>query len=55
MEAVTPSGEDFSFKVEAFETEEGIRRDSCPHPGEKLYLHTQKQLQENIIIREKSI
>ena len=55
VEAVTPSGEDFSFKVEAFETEEGIRRDSCPHPGEKLYLHTQKQLQENIIIREKSI
>ena len=52
IEAVRPGGEDVPLQVLYFETEEGIRRDSCPHPGEKLYLITDVPLQQNDILRE---
>ena len=54
VEAITPSGGDFCFTVDAFETEDGIRRDACPHPGEKLYLLTEAELKDTYLIREKS-
>ena len=50
--AVRPGGEDVSLHVLAFETEDGVRRDSCPHPGEKLYLITDAPLRHNDILRE---
>ena len=52
VEAVRPGGQDVPLRILYFETEEGIRRDSCPHPGEKLYLATDVPLQPNDILRE---
>ena len=52
IEAVRPGGNDVPLRVLYCETEEGVRRDSCPHAGEKLYLITDVPLQQNDILRE---
>ncbi len=52
IQAVRPGGDDVPLHVLYFETEEGVRRDSCPHAGEKLYLVTDVPLQQNDILRE---
>ena len=53
LEAIGPGDRSIPFTVSAFETESGEIRKDCPHPGEKLYLHTNAVLHINDIIREK--
>ena len=38
IEAIRPGGENIPLTVDYFESEEGERRESCPHPEEKLYI-----------------
>ena len=52
VQAIRPDGSDIDFTVEAFVTEDGGIRTSCPHPGEKLYLKTEAELKEFDVIRE---
>ena len=52
IEAIRPGGEDLALSVDYFETEEGERRESCPHPEEKLYIHSGVRLQKFDILRK---
>ena len=52
IQAIRPDGSDLSFSVDAFYTEAGESRTSCPHPGEKLYLKTNADLREFDVLRE---
>lgn len=52
IQAIRPDGSDQELTVDAFCTEAGERRLSCPHPGEKLYLKTNAVLKESDILRE---
>ena len=54
IEAIRPDGTDIPLIVEAFISEEGVFMDSCPHPGQKLYLKTSAPLQEYDILREEN-
>ena len=54
IEAIRPDGTDLSFGVDCFENEAGERQESCPHPGQKLYLHTAAPLREGDILRKKN-
>lgn len=54
LELIRPDGSNIVFSVESFVTEIGEKMDSCPHPGQKLYLHTQADLHNQDIIREKT-
>ncbi len=55
IEAIRPDGTNIPFSVQFFETEEGERQDSCPHPGQKLYLRTDAALKESDVLREKIV
>ena len=54
IEAIRPDGSDLSLTVRAFENEDGSLQSSCPHPGQKLYLHTDTVLKPFDILREKN-
>ena len=56
IEAIRPSGEDLPLVIDYFETETGERRDACPHPGEKLYIHThQVELKAFDVLRKEHV
>ena len=55
IEAIRPGGENIPLTVDYFESEEGERRESCPHPEEKLYIHTGVRLQAFDILRKENL
>lgn len=55
IEAIRPGGENLPLTVDFFETEAGERRESCPHPEEKLYIHTGVALREFDVLRKENI
>ena len=54
IEAIRPDGTNIPFSVRYFETEDGTRQDSCPHPCQKLYLAADTELKPFDILREKT-
>lgn len=55
VEAIRPDGSQVPFSVDAFITENGERLESCPHPGQKLYLKTSASLRDYDLLREKQV
>ena len=49
------TGENLPLTVDFFETEAGERRESCPHPEEKLYIHTGVALREFDVLRKENV
>ncbi len=54
IEAIRPDGTNIPLTVRFFETEDGLRQENCPHPGQKLYLHTDAILYQSDVLREKT-
>ncbi|MBQ4425717.1 MAG: U32 family peptidase [Lachnospiraceae bacterium] len=54
VEAIRADGSDIPCRILSFETENGEIQESCPHPGQKLYLHSDAPLREHDILRKEN-
>lgn len=52
VEIMKPNGENVVTKVLSMEDEKGQKVDSCPHPGQRIRLRVECELQEYDIIRK---